>query len=65
MKHPNEMAEPEVESFLSDLAVNCHVASSTQKTALCALVFLYGTFMNQPLVEMQVTRSKRKERVQS
>ncbi|MCW8948445.1 MAG: integron integrase, partial [Sedimenticola sp.] len=53
----------EVEAFLSDLAVNRHVAPGTQKTALCALVFLYGTFLNKPLVDMQITRSKRNVRV--
>ncbi len=63
MKHPDEMAEREVEAFLSDLAVNRNVAPATQKTALCALVFLYGTFLNKPLTGMQVTRSKRKVRV--
>ncbi|HEY5481221.1 MAG TPA: phage integrase N-terminal SAM-like domain-containing protein, partial [Verrucomicrobiae bacterium] len=34
-------AEPKIELFLSDLAVNGHVAASTQNQAFNALLFLY------------------------
>src|SRR5205085_3735384 len=48
-RHPNEMAEREVNEFLTDLAVNGHVAASTQNQALCALLFLYEHVLDQPL----------------
>jgi len=40
-RHPKEMGVPEIEAFLSHLAVNEHVAASTQNQALSALLFLY------------------------
>ncbi|WP_024296699.1 integron integrase [Methylomicrobium lacus] len=40
-KHPREMGAPEVERFLTHLAVNGQVAASTQNQARCALLFLY------------------------
>jgi site-specific recombinase XerD len=40
-RHPNEMAEPEVEAFLTHLAVQKNVAASTYNQALSALLFLY------------------------
>jgi hypothetical protein len=39
--HPSEMGAPEVEAFLTHLAVKEHVAASTQNQALRALLFLY------------------------
>ena len=40
-RHPLEMGEPEVEAFLTHLAVNRNVAASTQNQAFSALLFLY------------------------
>ena len=40
-RHPRDMGAAEVEAFLSDLAVNGGVSSSTQNQALSALLFLY------------------------
>ncbi len=48
-RHPTEMAEPEVEQFLTYLAVDRKVSKSTQRIALNALVFLYKKFLNQPI----------------
>lgn len=48
-RHPIEMAEAEVNEFLSHLAVTENVSSSTQNQALSALVFLYKQVLNQPL----------------
>ncbi len=39
-RHPAEMGAPEVARFLSSLAVDGHVAASTQNQALSALLFL-------------------------
>jgi len=40
-KHPKEMGKVEIEQFLTDLAVNRNVSSSTQNQAFSALLFLY------------------------
>jgi integron integrase len=40
-RHPADLRAPHVEAFLTHLAVQGHVAASTQNQALCALVFLY------------------------
>ena len=50
-RHPKEMTEPEVEAFLTHLAVSEHVSASTQNQALCALIFLYRYVLKQPLAE--------------
>ena len=39
--HPAEMAEPEINAFLTHLAVKAKVSASTQNQALSALLFLY------------------------
>lgn len=40
-RHPREMGGAEIEAFSSYLAVEQHVAASTQNQALSALLFLY------------------------
>ena len=41
VRHPAEMAEPEMNQFLTHLAVKEHVSASTQNQALSPLLFLY------------------------
>ena len=41
MRHPEKMAEPEINTFLTHLAVEKKVSASTQNQALSALLFLY------------------------
>jgi site-specific recombinase XerD len=41
VRHPAEMAEPEINAFLTHLAVKHKVSASTQNQALSALLFLY------------------------
>lgn len=48
-RHPKDMAEAEVEAFLTHLAVDENVAASTQNQALSALLFLYRYVLQQPL----------------
>ena len=48
-RHPKELGEKEVERFLSHLATKRRVASSTQRQALNALVFLYREVLDKPL----------------
>jgi integrase-like protein len=40
--HPAEMGATEITQFLSALAVERHVAASTQNQVLSALLFLYA-----------------------
>jgi hypothetical protein len=39
-RHPAEMGTAEIEAFLTHLAVDRHIAASTQNQALSALLFL-------------------------
>lgn len=41
LRHPKELGAPEVEIFLTHLAVKGNVAPSTQNQALAAILFLY------------------------
>ena len=47
-RHPLEMGEPEINAFLSDLAVTAKVSASTQNQALSALLFLYRNVLEKP-----------------
>ncbi len=40
-RHPSSMGGPEINEFLSHLAVDRNVSASTQNQALCAILFLY------------------------
>lgn len=40
-RHPEELREKEISSFLTHLVMDCNVSVSTQKLALNAIVFLY------------------------
>jgi integron integrase len=48
-RHPADLAEEEITAFLTHLAVERHVAASTQNQALCALLFLYGQVLDRKL----------------
>jgi hypothetical protein len=52
-----------VELFLSDLAVNGHVAAATQNQAFNALLFLYREVLNEPLEGVDSVRARRPLRV--
>ncbi len=63
-RHPRDLGEREVESFLTDLAVRGRVAASTQTQALSALLFLYREVLGVELPWMEnIRRAKRPERV--
>lgn len=64
LRHPREMGKREVEQFLTYIAVDRHVSSSTQNQALSALLFLYRQVLNQELPWMDsVERAKSSEYV--
>lgn len=52
-RHPAEMGAPEVEAFLTHLAVQGRVAASTQNQAKAALLFLYREVLKQDLPWLQ------------
>ena len=49
-RHPEELAESEVEAFLTHLAMEHKVAASTQNRAFCTILFLYR-YVDRPLKE--------------
>jgi len=46
LSHPREMNSPQIEAFLTHLAVKQNVAPSTQNQALSALLFLYRNVLH-------------------
>ena len=63
-RHPVEMAAPEVTAFLSDLAVDGHVAASTQNLALSALLFLNREVLEREFGWLDdVVRAKKPKRL--
>ena len=50
-QHPEAMGKPEIERYLTHLAVNRNVAVSTQNQAFNALVFLYTHVLGKPAIE--------------
>lgn len=58
-RHPKDMGGPEIEAFLTHLAVEGHVAASTQNQALSALLFLYREVLHQePEAAINSVRAK-------
>lgn len=59
-RHPREMGQPEIEAFLTHLAVEGKVAASTQNQAFNAILFLYRDVLNQMLdFNIQAVRARR------
>jgi len=48
-RHPRELDDKHVSEFLSSLAINGHVAASTQNQVLNALLFLYKEIIQHQL----------------
>jgi integron integrase len=63
-RHPREMGEAEVASFLSHLANDGRVAASTQNQALGALLYLYKAVLDRPLPAVRgIAPARRPERL--
>ena len=63
-RHPAEMGKPELESFLTSLAVQRNVSASTQTQALSALLFLYKDVLGLEFPWLdEVTRAKKPVRL--
>jgi integron integrase len=63
-QHPKEMGVDEIRAYLSHMAVEKHVAASTQTVALSALLFLYRQVLqiDLPYID-EIERAKRPERL--
>jgi integron integrase len=63
-RHPRDMAEPEIATFLTHLAVARRVSASTQNQALNAILFLYKRVIGREMGLIDgVVRAKRPERL--
>jgi len=64
LKPPRELGGPEVEAFLTSLAVNNRVSASTQNQALAAVLFLYRDALQLELPWLaDVVRARRPVRI--
>jgi site-specific recombinase XerD len=62
-RHPSKMGAEEIRRFLAHLAVEAHVAASTQNQALCALLFLYRDVLRTDLPYVEgIERARRPAR---
>ena len=61
--HPKDLGTPEVEAFLTHLAVNRRVAESTQNQALGAILFLYRNVVVKDLGPLDAIRAKAPKRL--
>jgi len=63
-RHPDEMGEPEINAFLTHLAVAQRVGASTQNQALAALLFLYRRVLAREMAAPgNLVRAKRSARL--
>ena len=62
LRHPADMAEPEINAFLTHLAVAEHVSASTQTQALSALLYLYRQVLGRQVGELEDLVRARKSR---
>jgi integron integrase len=64
VRHPTEMAEPEINAFLTHLAVKGKVSASTQNQALSALLFLYRHVLGREIGDLgEVIRARKSKRL--
>ncbi|MBI2455371.1 MAG: integron integrase, partial [candidate division NC10 bacterium] len=60
VRHPADMAEPEINAFLTHLAIKENVSASTQNQALSALLFLYRHVLGREVGNLGDVISARK-----
>jgi integrase len=63
VRHPDTMGAPEVEAFLTHLAVDGRVSASTQNQALAALLFLYRAVLARDIGRLDAVRAVRPKRL--
>ncbi|MBU2228608.1 MAG: phage integrase N-terminal SAM-like domain-containing protein, partial [Proteobacteria bacterium] len=60
VRHPAELSEPEINQFLTHLAVKEKVSASTQNQALSALLFLYRYVLDREIGDFgEVIRARK------
>ncbi len=64
-RHPKDMGPTEIEAFLSHLAIEANVSSSTQNQAFNALLFLYRNVLNISLEgeTIDAVRAQKRRRI--
>ncbi len=64
IRHPKEMSEPEINAFLTHLAVKEHVSASTQNQALASLLYLYRNVIGREVGDLgEVIRARKPKRL--
>lgn len=64
LRHPEGMSEPEINAFLTHLAVKEKVSASTQNQALSALLFLYRHVVGRDIGDLgEVIRARKPKRI--
>lgn len=64
IRHPQEMSEPEINAFLTHLAVKEHVSASTQNQALASLLYLYRNVIGREVGDLgEVIRARKPKRL--
>ena len=64
LRHPAQMAEPEINAYLTHLAVKEKVSASTQNQALSALLFLYRQVLDRKIGDLgEVIRARKSRHV--
>ena len=57
-RHPESMAEPEINAFLSHLGNQRHCSPATQRVALNALAYLYRQFLGRELLQLDFDKAR-------
>jgi len=63
IRHPKDMGHREISAFLTHLAVDLHVAASTQNQALSAILFLYRYVLDIDPGPVDAVRAKKPQRL--
>jgi integron integrase len=64
VRHPAQMAEPEINAFLTHLALKEKISASTQNQALSALLFLYRHVLHREIGNLgDVIRARKPKRL--
>jgi len=64
LRHPADMGEKEINTFLSHLAIEEKVSASTQNQALSAVLFLYRHVLNRGIGDLgEVIRARKPKRL--
>jgi site-specific recombinase XerD len=62
-RHPAETSAPEVESYLTPLAMDCNVTPGAQKVVMQVILFLYKEVLGIHLTGIDALRAKKDKRL--